>query len=58
MQGGLVGFDLGDQMNAGGGGLLECFFDNAWHRQRKRGEQCLDRRDFIGLFVSVEMTQH
>src|ERR1700733_14119946 len=38
MQGGLVGFDLGDQMNAGGGGLLECFFDNAWHRQRKRGE--------------------
>ena len=26
MQGGLVGFDLSDQMNAGGGGLLECFF--------------------------------
>jgi hypothetical protein len=23
MQGGLVGFDLSDQMNAGGGGLLE-----------------------------------
>jgi hypothetical protein len=22
----LVGFDLSDQMNAGGGGLLECFF--------------------------------
>ena len=26
MQGGLVGFDLSDQMNAGGSGLLECFF--------------------------------
>jgi hypothetical protein len=26
MKGGLVGFDLSDQMNAGGGGLLECFF--------------------------------
>ena len=26
MQGGFVGFDLSDQMNAGGGGLLECFF--------------------------------
>jgi hypothetical protein len=23
---------LSDRMNAGGGGLLECFFDNAWHR--------------------------
>lgn len=22
----VIGFDLGDQMNAGGGGLLECFF--------------------------------
>ena len=26
MQGGLVGFDLGDQMQAGCGRLLECFF--------------------------------
>ena len=26
MKGWLVGFDLSDQMNAGGGGLLECFF--------------------------------
>jgi hypothetical protein len=26
MQGGLVGFDLSDQMNAGAGRLLECFF--------------------------------
>ena len=26
MKGGLVGFDLGDQMNVGGGSLLECFF--------------------------------
>ena len=26
MKGGLVGFDLSDQMNAGGSGLLECFF--------------------------------
>ena len=26
MQRGLVSFDLGDQMNAAGGGLLECFF--------------------------------
>ena len=26
--------------------------------QRKRAEQSLDRRDFIGLFVAVEMRQH
>jgi hypothetical protein len=26
--------------------------------QRKRAEQTLDRRDFIGLFVAVEMCQH
>ena len=26
--------------------------------QRKRAEQSLDRRDFIGLFVAVEMCQH
>src|SRR6187397_1922695 len=26
--------------------------------QRKRAEQTLDRRDFIGLFVAVEMRQH
>src|ERR1700745_4503538 len=26
--------------------------------QRKRAEQTLDRRNFIGLFVAVEMRQH
>src|SRR4051794_37607984 len=26
--------------------------------QRKRAEQSLDRRDFIGLFVAVQMRQH
>ena len=26
MQGGLVGFDLSDQMDTTGGGMLECFF--------------------------------
>ena len=26
--------------------------------QRQRAEQSLDRRDFIGLFVAVEMRQH
>ena len=26
--------------------------------QRKRAEQSLDRRNFIGLFVAVEMRQH
>ena len=26
--------------------------------QRKRAEQSLDRWDFIGLFVAVEMRQH
>src|SRR3984957_4820156 len=26
--------------------------------QRKRGEQSLDRRNFIGLFVAIEMCQH
>ena len=33
MQSGLVRSDLSDQMNASGGGLLEGFFDNAWHRR-------------------------
>jgi hypothetical protein len=52
-------------MNAGGGGLLECFFltmhgIDSDHRpgQRKRAEQSLDRWNFIGFFVTVEMRQH
>ena len=47
-------------MNAGGGGLLECSLlamhgSDSDHRagQRKRAEQSLDRRDFIGPFVAV-----
>jgi hypothetical protein len=32
MESGLVGFDLGDQMNVACSGSFERFFGNAWHR--------------------------
>ena len=65
MQGGLVGFDLGDQMNAAWRRLARMLFltmhgidGDHGAGQRKRAKQGLHGRYFIGLFVAVEMRQH
>ena len=65
MKGGMVGFDLGDQMNANGGSLLECSPGQCTAStvttepaSASEASKVWSAGNFIGLFVAIEMCQH